>query len=200
MSDPVGQTSTETDVTKKGILRFYRNKRSFFSLIVGMGVTFITTNPFIGFVAYVLSVLFWDFVFFTQEGQKDSTRAPESYFTSMGITPQQMDQFNTYMAKVRRAAFAISILFCTASLLFFPKVDFQVVFVATYLGFNLGMMIFAYKQRKIIWPYGSDESAPRKPGYPPMLMVSKAHYDPSSDNPMVNPFYSSVKKPKSYND
>lgn len=187
----------QDEILPKRRVQFYRDKRCFRSLLVAFCVLVLTAHTFMTFVSYVLSGLFLDWLFFTYDGCKDSEQAPESYFLSRGITPQQMDEFNEFMIKVRRASFAASISVTTACLLFFQDFSYQAVFVITYIGINFGTMLIASSKKIIIWPYHYEDHVEGDTG---IVVGRLRHYDPNSESALVNPFFGTVVKPRNHFD
>jgi hypothetical protein len=138
---------------------------------VSIGVLFVTAHPFIGFISYVLSGLYWDWLFFTHDGYKDSEQAPKAYFEANGIAPQQIDELNTYLVKVRWGTFAASTSITAFCLLFFPDYAYQAIFVLTYIGFTLTSMIVGFSNGRIIWPYRTEGSIKgSSEGFPSMIV------------------------------
>jgi hypothetical protein len=168
---------------------FYRYKRIIYPLLASFCVAFITHHFFIAFLSYILLGMFFDWSFFTRNGYKDSDQFSEDCFEEIGITGEQVDRRNEFMAMIRWGAFAASICTATTCWMFLTSFSSPLVFFITYIGTTLVSMIVAVNQGKIVslYRFGRNNGTGYQFSYPGSVIFGP-HYNAASDNPAINPF------------
>lgn len=130
----------------------YKQKRVWCPLIGSVGFLFLTAEPFVAFVTYVIFGLLYDFIVFKFEGCADSESIPDHQLAKEQITGKQYDRLNNFLVKVRQAAFALSLSTTAFSLLFFEAANYQFVFVATYISISVAAIFWGIKTNEIVYP------------------------------------------------
>lgn len=184
--------STETIQTQDSPqkrVKFYRHRRIVHPLLISLVAFVIEPNPFVMFLAYVISGLLWDWVVFSYDGCKDSELLPESAFEEIGITGQQLDELNSFQVDVRRGAFAASISASAATYMFLP-ISWEMMCMFTYMFVTVGSMIIATKTGRVICLYRLVNNEEKKHQFPlhPGDILFSSYYNPNSTSSIDNPF------------
>ena len=184
-----GTETTQTQDLPQKRVKFYRHRRIVHPLLISLVAFVIEPNPFVMFMAYVISGLLWDWVVFSYDGCKDSELLPESAFEEIGITGQQLDELNSFQVDVRRASFAASVAASAATYMSLT-VSWEMMCMFTYMFVTVGSMIIATKIGKVICLYRPGNNEEKKHQFPlhPGDILFSSRYDPCSSSSLNNPF------------
>lgn len=183
-----GIETTQTQDLPQKRVKFYRHRRIVHPLLISLIAFVIEPNPFVMFMAYVVSGLLWDWVVFSYDGCKDSELLPESAFEEIGITGQQLDELNSFQVDVRRGAFAASVAASAATYMFL-SISWEVTMMFTYIIVTLASMIIATKTGRVICLYRFINSGnPETHYFYPGGIIFSSRYDAGSTSTINNPF------------
>ena len=183
-------TSLETpsEEVPKFKVKFYRNRRIYITALMSFCIFVATENFFLFLLSHVMLTMFWDWWLFTYRSYKDSLRAPEAYFQWAKVTTQQMDEFNTFMIKLRRIAFPISVFMALTCYFFVEVMGYYTAFLFTYLGIVVIPAGIAMLLGKIKYPYPPLSKNQENQWSYPMSVIHSPMYNAASDNKLANPY------------
>jgi hypothetical protein len=189
MTQPTDKPEThQTPTMPQKRVKFYRHRRIVHPLLISLVAFAVEPNPFVMFMAYVVSGLLWDWVVFSYDGCKDSELLPEPAFEAIGITGQQLDDLNSFQVDVRRGAFAASVA-ASASTYMFLTISWEVTLMFAYVIVTISSMIIATKIGKIIslYRFSSNEGQEYQFSYP-WSIIFGPHYNAGSTSTINNTF------------